>query len=168
MDRPRGREKHVSGPAKNVEKRGSGLGSGPVGSGRGGGQSSSGSRSGGGQRSGGGMMKIILLLAVLLLGGGGSLGTLLGGERIIQKVGREMVRLTPKQGFGADLAGGACLLAATALGWPASTTHTRTAVLLGVGSQADWKAVGDIVLAWMLTFPGCFIIGYGLVKLIPG
>ena len=79
MDRPRGREKHVSGPAKNVEKRGSGLGSGPVGSGRGGGQSSSGSRSGGGQRSGGGMMKIILLLAVLLLGGGGSLGTLLGG-----------------------------------------------------------------------------------------
>ena len=78
MDRPRGREKHVTGPAKNVEKRGSGLGSGPVGAGRGG-QSSGGSRSGGGGRSGGGLMKIILLLAVLLLGGGGGLGALLGG-----------------------------------------------------------------------------------------
>ena len=79
MDRPRGREKHVTGPAKQVQKRGSGLGTGPVGVGQGGGQSSGGSRSGGGKRSGGGMMKIILLLAVLLLGGGGGLGALLGG-----------------------------------------------------------------------------------------
>jgi len=97
-----------------------------------------------------------------------ALGTLMGGERIIQKVGREMVRLTPKQGVAADLAAAACLLAATVLGWPASTTHTRTAVLLGVGSRADRGAVRDIVLAWLLTFPACFGIGYCLVKLIPG
>nr|WP_325181149.1 hypothetical protein [uncultured Oscillibacter sp.] len=68
MDRPRGREKHVTGPAKNVEKRGSGLGTGPVGAGRGSQSSGGGSRSSGGGRSGGGLMKIILLLAVLLLG----------------------------------------------------------------------------------------------------
>lgn len=79
MDRPRGREKHVTGPAKNVEKRGSGLGTGPVGAGRGSQSSGGGSRSSGGGRSGGGLMKIILLLAVLLLGGGGGLGALLGG-----------------------------------------------------------------------------------------
>ena len=97
-----------------------------------------------------------------------ALGTLLGGERIIQKVGREMVRLTPRQGFEADLAGAACLLAATVLGWPASTTHTLTAALLGTGSCPDRRAVRDIVLAWGLTFPGCFLIGYALVKLIPG
>ena len=79
MDRPRGREKHVTGPAKNVEKRGSGLGTGPVGAGQGGGQSGGSRGGGGGRRSGGGMMKLILLLAVLLLGGGGGLGALLGG-----------------------------------------------------------------------------------------
>lgn len=79
MDRPRGREKNVTGPAKKVEKRGSGLGTGPVGSGQSGG-GSSGSRSGGGKRSGGGLMKLIILLAVLLLGGGGSLGALMGGQ----------------------------------------------------------------------------------------
>ncbi len=77
MDRPRGREKHITGQAKNVEKQGSGLGSGPVGSGQGA-QSPGGSRSGGGKRPGGGW-KLILLLAVLLLGGGGGLGTVLGG-----------------------------------------------------------------------------------------
>ena len=30
-NRPRGRERHVSGPGKKVEKHGKGLGSGPVG-----------------------------------------------------------------------------------------------------------------------------------------
>ena len=47
MDRPRGREKHVTGPAKKVEKRGSGLGTGPVGAGQGGQSAGGGSRSGG-------------------------------------------------------------------------------------------------------------------------
>ena len=85
-NRPRGREKNVSGSGKGVYKRGSGLGSGPVGnsggySGRGGGPSGGGGRGTRGTRAGGGggMMKIILLLVVLLMGGGGSIGSLLLG-----------------------------------------------------------------------------------------
>ncbi len=78
--RPRGREKHVTGPARQVEKHGGGLGSGPVGgSGGQSGRSSGGTRSGC-KGSGGGMMKLIILLAVLLLGGGGGVGALLGGS----------------------------------------------------------------------------------------
>ena len=77
-NRPRGRERNVTGPAKRVEKRGSGLGTGPVGSTgghSGGGQAPS---SGGGKRAGGRGGLIALLLA-LLLGGGGGLTALLGG-----------------------------------------------------------------------------------------
>jgi len=82
-NRPRGREKNVSGPGKTVHKRGTGLGTGPVGDAggykdrerQGGG---SGTR-GGGSRGGGGM-KLIALLLVLLLGGGGGLSALLGGQ----------------------------------------------------------------------------------------
>lgn len=82
--RPRGREKNITGPAKKVEKRGEGMHTGPVGglgghSPNGGTGNSPGTRSTG-TRSGGGMMKIIALLAVLLLGGGGGLGALLGGQ----------------------------------------------------------------------------------------
>ena len=76
--RPRGREKHVSGPAKTVQKRGDGLGTGPVGStgsGRGQEQRSAGTRAGG---LGG--WKLIAILLVALLGGGGGLTTLLGGQ----------------------------------------------------------------------------------------
>ncbi len=81
-NRPRGREKHVTGPAKKVQKQGEGLGTGPVG--EAGGYSdrkqggSSGTRSAG--TRGGGGVKLIGLLLVLLLGGGGGLTALLGGQ----------------------------------------------------------------------------------------
>lgn len=89
-NRPRGRERNVTGPGKDIKRRGSGLGTGPVGtpggySGRPGRKVSS---SGGGApqssggnvtRSGGGMSKMIMILLVLVLGGGGGLGSMLLG-----------------------------------------------------------------------------------------
>ncbi len=82
-DRPRSREKHVTGSGKTVEKRGKGLGTGPVGDAggyaeRGQQGQSAGTRST--DTRGGGAMKLILLLLVVLLGGGGSLTALLGGQ----------------------------------------------------------------------------------------
>ena len=82
-NRPRGREKHVTGPAKTVKKRGEGLGTGPVGD-AGGYQdrkpeASSGQRSAW-TRRGGGMMKLVLLALLVLLGGGGGLTAMLGGQ----------------------------------------------------------------------------------------
>ena len=81
-NRPRGREKHVTGPAKKVQKQGEGLGTGPVGEAGGYSDrrqgSSSGTRSAG--TRGGGGVKLVGLLLVLLLGGGGGLTALLGGQ----------------------------------------------------------------------------------------
>ena len=82
QQRPRGREKRITGPGKSVQKHGSGLGSGPVGSGRedrlqDGGNRNADSR-GSGARSNG-MVKLLVLLALLLLGGGGGLTALMGG-----------------------------------------------------------------------------------------
>ena len=102
MDRPRGREKHITGPAKQVEKRGSGLGTGPVGAGRGSGQSGGSRGGGGGRRSGGGMVKLILLLAVLL-GGGGGLGALLGGGQAGGGLTAPASQSASSQSGGADL-----------------------------------------------------------------
>ena len=79
-NRPRGRERNVTGPGKTVQKRGEGLGGGPVGeAGRGSSrQTSSGTRSTGTRRVGG--IQLIVLLLVALLGGGGGLTALLGGQ----------------------------------------------------------------------------------------
>lgn len=86
-NRPRGRQKNVTGTGKSVHRRGSGLGTGPVGkTGRTGGMTSSrpfsrpASGSATTRSSGGGLSKLIILLLVVLLGGGGGLTTLLGGS----------------------------------------------------------------------------------------
>lgn len=81
-NRPRGRVKNVTGNSKGVKKRGSGLGTGPVGS-TGGSVGSTGSTTSGGKRAtraggNGGLLKIIILVVVLLGGGGGLTGVLTG------------------------------------------------------------------------------------------
>lgn len=111
----------------------------------------------------------IPLWLMALCAGFMSLGTLMGGRRIIDTVGRDMVALGPREGFSSDLANMLCLLISTILGLPVSTTHTRTAAVLGVGSagdgRVDWAVAGRIALAWLLTFPGCMAIGYWTSKL---
>ncbi|NBI09855.1 inorganic phosphate transporter [Colidextribacter sp. OB.20] len=106
----------------------------------------------------------LMILCALFM----ALGTLMGGKRIIDTVGREMVSLGPREGLAADLGSVACLLGATLLGLPVSTTHTRTCALLGVGStggsRPDWATAGKIALAWVLTFPGCMAIGYWMAR----
>lgn len=111
---------------------------------------------------------VIPLWLMVLCAGFMALGTLMGGRRIIDTVGREMVSLGPREGLAADLGSIACLLGATLLGLPVSTTHTRTCALLGVGSaggnRPDWAVAGKIALAWVLTFPGCMAIGYWMAR----
>jgi PiT family inorganic phosphate transporter len=94
-----------------------------------------------------------------------ALGTSIGGYRIIKTVGMDMVKLETYQGFAADVAGAACLLISSAFGIPVSTTHTKTTAIMGVGaakrvSAVNWSVVREMVAAWVLTFPGCGIVGY--------
>ena len=99
-----------------------------------------------------------------------AIGTSVGGYRIIKSVGMNMVRLKKYQGFSADVAGAVSLLTATIFKLPVSTTHTKTTAIMGVGaakrlSSINWGIVKDMVLAWVLTFPGCGLIGYLMAKL---
>lgn len=107
---------------------------------------------------------IILCSAVM------SLGTSIGGYRIIKAVGMDMVKLETYQGFSADFAGAICLLISSMLSLPVSTTHTKTTAIMGVGaskriSSVDWGIVKDMVATWVLTFPGCGLIGFLMAKL---
>ena len=99
-----------------------------------------------------------------------ALGTSIGGYRIIKSVGMDMVKLQTHQGFAADLAAALCLLIASLTGIPVSTTHTKTTAIMGVGasrrlSAVNWGVVKEMVLTWVLTFPGCGLLGYLVVKL---
>ena len=99
-----------------------------------------------------------------------AIGTLIGGGRIIKSVGMDMVRLKKYQGFASDTAASLCLLISSLFGIPVSTTHTKTTAIMGVGaakriSSVNWSVAKEMVLTWVLTFPGCGIIGYAAAKL---
>lgn len=92
-------------------------------------------------------------------------GTAIGGERIIKKVGMDMVKLRKPQGIVSDAAAAACLLFASLIGIPVSTTHVKTTSIMGVGLASDAGAVDmavirEMILAWVITFPCCGWIGY--------
>lgn len=101
-----------------------------------------------------------------------ALGTSIGGYRIIKAVGMDMVKLETYQGFSADVAAALALLAASLWnGLPVSTTHTKTTAIMGVGaskriSAVNWGVVREMVLAWVLTFPGCGLLGYVLTRVL--
>ena len=108
----------------------------------------------------------LMVLCSLVMG----IGTSIGGYRIIKAVGMDMVRLKPHQGFAADFAAAGCLLISSLTGTPVSTTHTKTTAIMGVGASmrikaVDWSIVKEMVLTWILTFPGCGLLGFLMTKL---
>jgi len=99
-----------------------------------------------------------------------AIGTSIGGAKIIKTVGMDMVKLEKYEGFSADMAGAGCILISSLTGIPVSTTHTKTTAIMGVGSakrmsNVNWSVVKDMVLTWVLTFPGCGLIGFLIAKL---
>jgi len=93
------------------------------------------------------------------------IGTATGGWRIIKTMGLRITTLTPVQGFAAETTAGTVIEIATRFGIPISTTHAISGAILGVGatrrlSAVRWGIAGRIVTAWVLTIPGCFVMGY--------
>jgi inorganic phosphate transporter, PiT family len=92
-----------------------------------------------------------------------SLGTLVGGWRIVKTLGQRITALKPVGGFSAETAAACSLYLATFLGVPVSTTHTITGAIVGVGatrrlSAVRWGVAGRIVWAWVLTIPAAAVM----------
>ncbi len=97
-------------------------------------------------------------------------GTSIGGKKIIKSVGMDMVKLEKYQGFSADLAASVSLLISSVFGIPVSTTHAKTTAIMGVGavrriSAINFSVVKEMAVTWILTFPGCGLIGFIMTKI---
>jgi PiT family inorganic phosphate transporter len=93
-----------------------------------------------------------------------SLGTYLGGWRIIRTLGKGLVEIAPPQGMAAESASAAVILASSHLGFALSTTHVATGSILGTGvgkpgAQVRWRVAGRMVAAWLITLPAAAIVG---------
>jgi PiT family inorganic phosphate transporter len=101
-----------------------------------------------------------------------ALGTYIGGWRIIRTMGTRIIKMDSAQGFSAQGAGAAVILASSHYGFPLSTTHVISGGVMGAGagkrlSAVRWGVAGDIVTAWLLTLPAAAAMGatvYGVTR----
>ncbi|MBR2420862.1 MAG: inorganic phosphate transporter [Oscillospiraceae bacterium] len=108
----------------------------------------------------------LMLLCSIVMG----IGTSIGGNKIIKSVGMDMVKLEKYQGFSADIAAAISLLLSSVFGIPVSTTHAKTTSIMGVGavrriSAINFGVVKEMAMTWILTFPGCGLIGFIMTKI---
>jgi len=100
-----------------------------------------------------------------------SLGTATGGWRVIRTLGLRITNLRPVQGFAATTSAATVIEIASHFGIPVSTTHCMSTSIMGVGatrrlSAVRWGIARSIVLAWILTFPICGILGWLIALLL--
>jgi PiT family inorganic phosphate transporter len=100
-----------------------------------------------------------------------SSGIAMGGWRVIKTVGMKITTLQPIHGFATDATAATVIEMASQVGIPVSTTHCATSAVMGVGatkrlSAVRWGVTKNIVLAWVLTFPICGILGWALASLL--
>ena len=98
-----------------------------------------------------------------------TVGTALGGWRIIKTIGRRIFRIRPVDALVSQTSSAAVILAASVVGAPASTTQVVSSSVVGVGvgrrryRHVGWEVVGSILLAWVTTFPAAALLAGLLV-----
>ena len=108
----------------------------------------------------------VILSAGIVMGA----GTMVGGWRVIRTIGLRLTKLEPVHGFAAETGAAVVIFGASRFGIPVSTTHAIGSAIMGVGaterlSAVRWGVAGQVVMAWILTWPSCFALGYLLQKL---
>lgn len=93
-----------------------------------------------------------------------ALGTLWGGWKIIETMGLRITTLHANSGAAANLGATTAIFGATSMGVPISTTHAAASSVVGAGvasgKGANWKVVGEMVLAWVITIPAAATVAF--------
>jgi PiT family inorganic phosphate transporter len=118
------------------------------------------------QESGGGPEIWVVLACGLAI----SLGTYLGGWRIMRTVGKRITDVESPQGFAAETSSAATILISSHLGFALSTTQVTSGAIVGSGlgkrlASVRWNVVARIATAWVLTLPAAAIVG-GIAALV--
>ena len=87
-----------------------------------------------------------------------SLGTYLGGWRVIRTLGKGLVEIESPQGMAAESSSAAIILLSASFGYSLSTTHVATGSIIGTGlgkkgADVRWSVAGRMATAWVFTLP---------------
>jgi PiT family inorganic phosphate transporter len=95
-----------------------------------------------------------------------SLGTYMGGWRVIRTLGKGLVEIESPQGMAAESASAAVILLSSHFGYSLSTTHVATGSIIGTGlgkkgAEVRWSVAGRMATAWLFTLPSAALVGAG-------
>jgi PiT family inorganic phosphate transporter len=95
-----------------------------------------------------------------------SLGTYIGGWRVIRTLGKGLVEIESPQGMAAESASAAIILLSSNFGYSLSTTHVATGSIIGTGlgkkgADVRWNVAGRMATAWVFTLPSAALVGAG-------
>ena len=87
-----------------------------------------------------------------------SIGTYVGGWRVIRTLGKGLVEIESPQGMAAESASAAVILLSSSFGYSLSTTHVATGSIIGTGlgkkgAEVRWNVAGRMATAWVFTLP---------------
>jgi inorganic phosphate transporter, PiT family len=99
-----------------------------------------------------------------------SLGTYIGGWRVIRTLGKGLVEIESPQGMAAESASAAVILLSSGFGYSLSTTHVATGSIIGTGlgkkgAEVRWNVAGRMATAWVFTLPSAAVVGAGAYAL---
>ncbi len=99
-----------------------------------------------------------------------SLGTYIGGWRVIRTLGKGLVEIDSPQGMAAESSSAAVILLSSSFGYSLSTTHVATGSIIGTGlgkrgAEVRWDVAGRMASAWLLTLPCSALVGAGAYAL---
>jgi inorganic phosphate transporter, PiT family len=99
-----------------------------------------------------------------------SIGTYVGGWRVIRTLGKGLVEIESPQGMAAESASAAVILLSSSFGYSLSTTHVATGSIIGTGlgkkgAEVRWNVAGRMATAWVFTLPSAAVVGAGAYSL---
>ena len=98
-----------------------------------------------------------------------TVGTAMGGWRIVRTIGRRIFRLHPLDAVASQGASAGVILGASWLGAPVSTTQVVASSIVGVGAgrrrvrHLHWTIVRRMAFAWLATLPATGLLAAGIV-----
>jgi PiT family inorganic phosphate transporter len=100
-----------------------------------------------------------------------TMGTALGGWRIVTTIGRRIFSLTPLDSFASQASSTAVILGASLVGAPVSTTQVVASSVVGVGGgrrrwkHVRWEIVREMAIAWLTTIPAAAALAVAVLLL---
>ena len=108
-------------------------------------------------------------VAIPLIGIAMAVGGILGARKVATTMSERITDMNSGQGFSGNLVTAILVIFASKFGMPVSTTHVSCGSIFGVGlasGTAKWKAIGGILLSWIITLPLAAAIAAGACFLV--